>query len=72
MLIFLALIQLQKENRDIKTVREWNGIKPSFKEIGSESFTVKSLWNQLEILEIKDELLENGKILKLEKLDIQL
>ncbi|WAR00829.1 hypothetical protein MAR_025201 [Mya arenaria] len=49
----------QCKDSDLTEVRNWvqDGKKPWFKNIGSASYQVKSLWNQFEMLEIHDKLL---------------
>ena len=66
------LVSAQEEDSDVATDKEWvsKGTRPNLKEIQDRSFYVKSLWNQLERLDIKDKLLvrrwdvnETGQIL---------
>lgn len=49
----------QSEDLDLKKVISWlkGNHKPSFKEKASESYSLKSLWNQFEVLELHEGLL---------------
>ena len=53
------LVSAQEEDSDVATVKEWvsKGTRPNLKEIQDRSFYLKSLWNQWERMDIKDELL---------------
>ena len=50
---------LKETDHDLRTVMSWviSGQKPSFKDIASESYYVKSLWNQYELLMVIDGIL---------------
>ena len=55
----LNLREAQSENRDIRVIKEWleKGEKPKSQSVASESWFVKSLLNQFELLDIQDGLL---------------
>jgi len=52
-------VTIQKNDTELSTVRKWvkDGMRPTLKEIASESYNLKSLWNQFQRFELKDDLL---------------